>query len=315
MTNLKALRTRIKSVKNTTKITKTMALVAASKMKKAQSKAKSMKMYTEELGKTISNIPMDKNKFTTNFKTGKALVVLIASDRGLSGSLQTNLIKLVSSYDFSQYSDLQFVTLGKKADQYVLKTGKTLSESYPYEETLTFEDAKTLSTKIKEMFFKQKFETVYLVYNTCISTLKQIPTIEVLIPLPTNTRVAGNGGLPSPATLAKGSALVVDPPLVGGDGAVSRRVPLQIALANDTDVILEPNKTSLSESIINHSIDTHIFHAILEAHASEHSARMVAMQAATDNGKKLGDELTLFANQARQEAITKELLDIQGAGE
>src|SRR5436190_463040 len=120
--NLKVLRTRIKSVKNTTKITKTMALVAASKMKKAQSKAKSMKMYTEELGKTLSNIPMTKNKFATNFKTGKALVVLIASDRGLSGSLQTNLVKLVSSYDFSQYSDLQFVTLGKKADQYVLKT-------------------------------------------------------------------------------------------------------------------------------------------------------------------------------------------------
>jgi F-type H+-transporting ATPase subunit gamma len=302
--NLKALRTRIKSVKNTTKITKTMALVAASKMKKAQEKAQSLKKYTEELSNTMNNIPMNQNIFAKKHKTEKTLIILIASDRGLSGSLQTNLIKMLSNYDFSQYKNLEFVTIGKKADQYVLKSGKTLKESYPYEETITFEDSWTISKTIKEMYLKQKLESVYLVYNTCISTLKQIPTIEVLLPIsvvPSTMRVTSDGGLPSPGS-----------PFVGGDGAVTWQDPLQIV---NSDTILEPNNNVLADSLINHSLDTRIFHAILEAHASEHSARMVAMQAATDNGKNLGDELTLFANQARQESITKELLDIQGAGE
>lgn len=278
--NLKGLRLRIRSVKNTAKITRTMSMIAASKMRKAQTLAQSGRIYLQRLDQLVNKILANQKKnakkhpFIQKTKGERTLVILIASDRGLAGSLNTNLFKEVIRKTGEDYSSVDFIAIGKTAVQFVGRRKFELMEGHPAQNMLTKGEAVLLSQKIKDFYQGGLYKSIFIASNDFVSTLKQVPTYKQILPFEKK-----------------------------GDDEFS--VP----------AIYEPTKEETLDYVIEHAIITRVAQSLLDADASEHSARMVAMQSATDNAKKLSEELTLEMNQARQDAITKELLDIANAAE
>jgi F-type H+-transporting ATPase subunit gamma len=279
MANLKQLRLRIKSVKNTAKITRTMSMIAASKMRKAQQRATQGRLYKETLFDTLTTLigsyekPIKHPLFQTS-NVEKSAVLLLTSDRGLCGSLNTNLLKMLIKDERLVLNNCEFYVVGKKGLSFLTRSALSVAETVLIEEDPTPETAFAVAQQLVDLFVGKKVGKVYIVYNQFVSTLKQIPQIEQLLPF---VPMAGQSFSQEP--------------------------------------ILEPSQASVVDSLVTHTVEALVLQSLLDASASEHSSRMVAMQSATDNAKKLSEDLTLFANRARQDAITKELLDLAGAGE
>lgn len=279
MANLKQLKSRIKSVKNTAKITRTMSMIAASKMRKAQNNALAGRTYKKLLNETLTKILGSFEKklthplFAQNASRNVA-VLLLSTDRGLCGSLNTNLFKTITNDPNIDLAKATFFVAGKKGISYLTRVSVNDFETVVMSEEPDKITADTVAEQLVDLFVKGTHGKVYLAYNQFVTTLKQVPVIEQLLPFQANSE-----------------------------------------LAFSEEPILEPKKEVVLDTLVAECLQAFVLQSLLDAKASEHSARMVAMQSATDNAKKLGDELTLFANRARQEAITKELLDIAGAAE
>jgi len=286
MPSTRDIRRRIKSVKNTAQITKAMQLVAAAKMKKAQDQAANGRAYAEMLNKVLVNLKEQAEEgvhpFFAEGKGGKTLVLLIASDKGLCGALNTNLFKKLITTQFE--GDVEYVTIGKKSVQALNRLRRTLLADFPVKDPAKFAEVRAVGRFIQEKFRTGDYKKVFVVFNNFINTVTVVPTVEQLLP--------------------------VNPVTLGG----KRDFAPEIATATvTTEYTFEPTAAVVFETVLPQYVNNTIYQMVLESRASEHSSRMVAMKNATDNAKQMIKDLSLEYNKLRQAAITNELLEITTA--
>lgn len=281
MANLRQIKRRIKSAKNIAQITRAMEMVAASKMKKAQNDAIMGKPYAEKIYQAVSDLSANIDKtvhplLSEGNENGKKLVVLITTNKGLCGGLNTSLLRTFDKWA-SIMENLEAVILGKKGQSYIVRSKAGLIADFSVD--VPWRNIIPAINKIcVEGFIKGTYREVYLVYNTFFTVMKQIPTIKRILPI---------------TALEK----------TDSDASSKKRI-------NFREFLIEPSINEVLENLLPHYIENQIRTAVLEAEASEHSARMIAMKNATDAALDLMDSLTLMFNRARQEKITFEIADM-----
>lgn len=301
MANTRELRRRIKSVKNTSQITRAMQMVAAVKMRKAQDQAVNGRPYSENLSQALERllprIDVRDHPLLMGNESNKVGVILLTTDKGLVGALNTNIIRtIIASHSSSSPREAGgnlFITVGKKGRSFVVRTGKDLVADFENADLVTFRQAVQLAKMVVENFKAGELGEVYLVYPQFVSTMKQEPRRVKLLPIDVESVIPTNVGI----QLEK-SRSELDSRLRGND---------------NREFLYEPNVDALLDSLLIHSVQIKIYQALLETKASEHSSRMVAMKNATDNALELTEDLTLTYNQVRQDSITKEILEISTA--
>ncbi len=278
MANIRLIKRRIKTAKNIAQITKAMELVAASKMKKAQAQALSGKLYAQKIYDMVmllaSKVSTASHPLLAKPKklTGKRLVIMISTNKGLCGGLNTTLFRFTIR-EFGAHTGHDFVALGKKAAVFLSQNGNTMTADFSAEVPFSKSVPAVTAMAIEE-FTYGRYDGVDLVYNEFISALKQQPRKKTILPLTIEAA-------PSVATEEK----------LG-------------------EFLIEPSVSEVFDELLPHYVENQIRDAILQAEASEHSARMIAMRSATDNAMSFMQELTLVYNKARQEKITYEISDI-----
>ena len=294
MANLRDIRRRIKSVKNTSQITKAMELVAAAKMKKAQDQAIAGRGYADKLNSVLVNLKENTEEESHPLlaqRVGKKeLMLVISTDRGLCGGLNTNLLKKVYA---EAGDDVEFVTVGRKLRRSLAKAGKELISDWEVPDPVPFNDAKPIAKFLTEKFLSGDYDRITVAFSNFVSTLTQKPHVSQLLPIS-----------------ADGLAEKQDYEGVGKKGDVAET---DKASSLSKEYEFEPSADEVLDRLLPLYINFQIYQMLVEARASEHSARMVAMKAATDNAKNLIKDLTLEYNKARQAAITAELLEITTA--
>lgn len=293
MANLRDIRRRIKSVKSTSQITKAMQLVAAAKMKKAQDQALAGREYADELNKVLANLKdnVDENShpLLEEREGGKELMLVISTDKGLCGGLNTNLLKKVRS---TATKDTEFLTVGRKLRQSLAKTNEKLIADWQIGDPIPFADARPIAKLVTEKFLNGEYNKVTVAFTNFVSTLRQDPWVSQLLPIESGT-------------LAEKRAYEGM-----GDDEV-KETDKEAAMGND--YLFEPSPADVLDTLLPLYINFQVYQMLVEARASEHSARMVAMKSATDNANQMIKDLTLEYNKARQAAITAELLEITTA--
>jgi F-type H+-transporting ATPase subunit gamma len=271
------IRRRIRSVKNTAQITKAMQMVAASKMRKSQSAALSGRPYQEVLNRVLGalrgKVDPQSAPLLVERPVSRELLLVISSDKGLCGALNTNLFRELTSLDAP---DPSFSAVGRKAVQFVARTRRKLLADFQVSEIPRTREVRPIAQFCTEKFLSGEVDRVRVVYSKFVNTLVQQPTTVNLIPV-SSEELLGDEKLPS------------------------------------GEFLFEPSEQGVLSAILPHYISFQIFQMILDARASEHSARMVAMKNATDNAKQLVKDLTLEYNKVRQAGITTELLEIASA--
>ncbi|EKD90622.1 MAG: ATP synthase gamma chain [uncultured bacterium] len=301
MANTRELRRRIKSVKNTAQITKAMQMVAATKMRRAQSQALSGRPYSQTLNQALTQllprIESGLHPLLQSNDASKNGIILLSTDKGLAGALNTNLFRAALNFS-KDHKDIDFFTQGKKARQFAAKLGKNLVADFENPDTVTFRQAIQISKVVVDPFLKGELKEVYLIYPDFVSTLRQEPKVIKLLPIDIEALKSFINIQLENTAHPRGESKVISKDHLGG---------------GHQDFLFEPNLNDLLDFILIHFIQTKIYQALLETKASEHSARMMAMQNATENAKELVGDLTLSYNQTRQESITRELLEITSA--
>lgn len=280
MANIRLIKRRIKSAKNIAQITRAMELVAASKMKKAQLQALAGKLYAQKIYDMVTRLAphVDAENHPllqkSRLVTGKTIVILISTNKGLCGGLNTNLFRFFT-HQYSRTGELRCITFGKKGASFLSRLAVPIIADFS--DVIPFAvHVSALTDLVTKEYIMGHIDSVEIVTNEFISALKQIPTRKKLLPLV----------LTSP--------LVVQPTKNQYTG----------------DILIEPNAREVFAALLPHYVENQIRDAILQAEASEQSARMVAMRNATDNALSLTDVLTLLYNKARQEKITYEITDM-----
>ncbi len=293
MANLKELNRRRKSVKNTAQITKAMQMVAATKMRRAQNQALGGRPYNEKLNFALSKLlPKAKlglNRLMVANSSKKVGVILLTTDKSLCGALNTNVFRYLSLF-MKENPDLVFYTIGKKGRHFVAKGGLDLVADFENTDVITFSQAKQYAKLAVSSFVSGEVGEVYVIYPDFVSTLTQEPKKVKILPINIDALKEG----------------VSEGELVNSKNVINKSM-------QDDEFLLEPDAEGLLDYAIKHFVDIKIYQALLETKASEHSARMIAMQNATDNALELVSDLTLTYNQTRQASITKELLEITTA--
>ena len=287
MPSTRDIRRRIKSVKSTAQVTKAMQMVASSKMLKAQQGALSGRPYarlmSSVLGAVTSNAPDFTHPLMEQREGGRTAVILVGTDRGLCAGLNTNLFREVAKLDRQQST---FITAGRKASQFIARTGRTLAAEFSYSDTPSYAEARAISKFAQDLFLKGEVQRAEVYFTRFVNTLTQQPATFTLLPVEEVKGLAP--GVPGKETDV--------PAAQAGAGC-----------------LFEPDPKTVLGALLPHWVNFVIYQVLLEAKASEHSARMVAMKNATDNANKLIDDLTLEYNKLRQMLITNELLEIASA--
>ena len=288
MANLKAVRDRIKSVGNTQQITKAMKMVSAAKLRRAQTAIQQMRPYANKLNEMLRNILSAlggeaNTSFGTERPVQKACVVVVTSNRGLCGAFNSNVIKSAIANIEEKYADvreagnLTILPIGKKGFEFFAKKYKdcTVIDDYVHVfDDLTFDNIAVISQRLMDGFADGTYDAVSVSYGRFKNAAMQFPETEQWLPVP-KMEVEGDSG-----TIA--------------------------------DYTFEPDMQSLLETLVPNILQTTFQKYLLDTHASEHGARMTAMDKATENAQDLLKELKLSYNKARQEAITAEILEIVG---
>ena len=287
MASTRDIRRRIKSVKNTAQITKAMQMVASSKMRRAQLAALAGRPYAKLMNEVMGNVAADAVDFTHPLmekrEGGKRCVVLISTDKGLCGALNSNLTREALKFD---KDTTVFVCAGKKGAQFVARNKRNLAAEFTYKDAPLFAEARAISKFVQDLFLKGEANSVEVLYTNFVSTLVQKPHTQALLPI---------GEL-------KG--------VQAGVHGHETSVPLE---TTGVAFQFEPSADKVLGDLLPHYLNFQIYQILLEAKASEQSSRMVAMKNATDNAKQLIKDLTLEYNKLRQANITKELLEITTA--
>ena len=287
MANTRDIRIRIKGVKNTRQITRAMQMVATSKMKKAQEGAKAGRPYALLLADVIVSIADEFEEVTQSYYVQRPVkhrgILVIGTDKGLCGALNSNLFRELNDVD----SSAKFVSVGKRATQYLSRTRRDLLADFALPDKPTFSDIRKIVEFLLRSYDEGRIDTIEVLFTSFINTLRQEPELIRLFPLndldAMTTKLHERFGEP--------------------DHVVPK----------DTREILFEDRDAVLSEIASLYLKQEIFQLVLEAQASEHSARMVAMKTATDNAGNLIDDLTLQYNRARQAAITQEILEISAA--
>jgi len=288
MPNTRDIRNRIRGVTNTQKITRAMQLVAASKMKKAQDRALEGRPYAQQLARMLASLTDKVEDFSHPFiedrEVRKRGILLISTDRGLCGSLNANLFREVAGMD---KANTVFVTIGRKARQFISRTGRELLADFPISEQATFKELRPVVEFMIEQFKEGSIDSIEVLYPRFRNTLIQEPALVPLLPLASLTDYVRK------FAQEQGVELVED----------------------SRELVFEPSADVILNKLLDRFVKREAYQMLVDARASEHSARMVAMKAATDNAKKLTDSLTLQYNKARQAGITQEILEITAAAQ
>jgi F-type H+-transporting ATPase subunit gamma len=287
MPSTRDIRRRIKSVKSTAQITKAMQMVAASKMRRAQQSALAGRAYATLMNQVLGEVTSQAGDFTHPLMErrngGKHALIVVSTDKGLCGGLNSNLMREVAKTD---KDTTVYIAAGRRGAQFIARTKRNLVAEFTYKDAPLFSEARAISKFARELFIKGDVDQVDVAFTNYISTLNQRPEIFNLLPIGKIKGVAV--GVQGEATSSELS------------GATA-----EFAFEPDVDEVLG--------ALLPHYLNFQIFQILLEAKASEHSARMVAMKNATDNAKQLIKDLTLEYNKLRQSNITKELLEISSA--
>ncbi len=278
--NTRDIRRRIKSIKNTAQITKAMQMVAAAKMRKAQQAALAGRPYADLMSKVLRSVGEQSEQTHPLLEVravSRELVLVISTDKGLCGALNTNLLRELNRFEPAKTT---YVAAGRKGAQYLARTKQSILADFELKDAPKFAETKVISKYCIEQFLAGAVDKVTVAYTHFVSTLTQTPTLRTILPLPP-AEVAGDG---TPAAEDAG----------GG-------------------YLYEPSAEEVLGGLLPHYVHFQIYQMVLDSRASEHSARMVAMKSATDNAKQLIKDLTLEYNKVRQAAITTEILEIATA--
>jgi len=284
MPSTRDIRRRIKSVKNTAQITKAMQMVAASKMRKAQQAALAGRPYATLMNEVLAEVAGSKADFNDPLmekrEVKKRALIVVSTDKGLCGGLNSNLMREAAKFE---RDTTVFVTAGRKASQFIARTKRALAAEFTYKDTPAFGEARAISKFARDLFVKGEVDQVDILFTNFISTLNQKPEVLPFLPV---SEVKG----------------------------VGTKVHDEEKLAKSTtEFIFEPGIHEVMGALLPHYLNFRVYQVLLEAKASEHSSRMVAMKNATDNAKQILKDLTLEYNKLRQANITKELLEITSA--
>ncbi|MCX6304104.1 MAG: ATP synthase F1 subunit gamma [Bacteroidetes bacterium] len=292
MAGLKEVRIRIASVKSTQQITNAMKMVAASKLRKAQMAIIKLRPYAAKLREILQNLSAsigssDENVFSQERKPEKILLVVIASNRGLCGAFNSNIIKMAVHLTDTTYrpqfarNQVDFITIGRKATEYFRKRKYNVTESHDeLFDQLTFANASVLAEKLMKSFAGKEYDRIDLIYNQFKNAAVQRLIVEQFLP--------------------------IAPPEVIPGAAVAKV---------ESDYIFEPDKETIVRELIPKTLRIQLFKAVLDSFASEQGARMTAMNKATENAKDLLRDLNISYNKARQNAITNAILEIVSGAE
>ncbi|WP_207533911.1 ATP synthase F1 subunit gamma [Desertivirga arenae] len=284
MANLKEVRNRIVSVSSTQQITKAMKMVSAAKLKRATNAIVQLRPYANKLKDILANLSANLEAASSPYiqerEPNKVLIVVVSSNRGLAGAFNANVIKTANQLISSKYADqyrkgnLSIIAVGKKVqDFYEKRKYNIIGNNNELYSNLTFENASKITEAIMKGFVEGDFDRVEVIYNHFRNAAVQELITEQLLPIPKAQQEVKKS-------------------------------------SNNVDYILEPSQEEIVNQLIPKSIKIQLYKAILDSHASEHGARMTAMDKATDNAGELLRSLKLSYNQARQAAITTELTEI-----
>ncbi|HXY48680.1 MAG TPA: ATP synthase F1 subunit gamma [Terriglobales bacterium] len=284
MSSPRELRRRIKSVSSTAQITRAMQMVAASKMRKAQDAALVGRpfvhlMYRIQRAATIRMRDFSHPLLDVR-PVRKRAVIVVGADKGLCGALNSNLFRLASQFDTQS---TLFITAGRKASQFVARTRRQLVAEFAYSDSPQYPEARAIAAFARDLFLKKEVDQVQIIATRFVNTLTQEPVCIEYLPV--------------------GEIKALQIP----------GIELEEKLAADTsETLFEPSPEYVLGYLLSHYLNIYIYQVLLNAKASEQSARMVSMKNATDNAESLIKDLTLEYNKIRQGNITKELLDIAG---
>ena len=300
---LRDLRRKMKAIRSTRQVTKAMELVAASKMRRATQSAVQLRRYALtawQILETLAEANPGLHPFLTERPPQRILGILFSSDRGLCGSLNAQMFRLVTQYitrlqALPDAPELSFIAVGKKGQQFLLRMRQNIVAAFPAFSTHPqFRDILPVVRLATDNFLSGQCDSVVLLYPDFISALLQEPTSKVLLPF-------------SKTSLKE----------MLTDLLPHKKGPLKLGSKNQelrvSEYLFEPSKDDILRQILPQLTEVQIYQALLEAVASEHSARMVAMRNATENASDLLDDLTLTYNQTRQAGITAELAELSAS--
>ncbi len=288
MANLKEIRIRISSVGSTIQITSAMKMVSAAKLKKAQDAIVQLRPYAQKMHEILSNLSAsldsaEDNPYAKQNNPQKIAIILISSNRGLCGAFNANVgkkaVEMAENKFPSQLAkgDVHFYSVGKKAADLLKHKHYNLTGDFNHlYDDLSFQNVSSVAKGFMNKFVTGEYDNIFLIYNQFKSASVQILTVEQFLPVE----------------------------LKSDDGS-----------GIQSDYIFEPNKELIVSELIPKSLKTQFYKAVLDSHASEHGARMIAMHKATDNATELQKELKLTYNKARQASITTEILEVVGGAE
>ena len=311
MPSTRDIKRRIRSVKNTSQITKAMEVVSATKMRKSQQFALSARPYA------VTSLEMLKNLFLrtpeshippllTARPIQNSLVVVITSDKGLAGAFNANMLKKAEAM-LAEYKVLRrpyiLVTVGKKAKEYFERRNEPIREAHiGYGDYATPEETQPIADMMIQGFLAGAWDEAHAIYTNFRSTLIQQAKTEKILPATQESiEEAIRGILPERGRFAESSS--------------STTYNLQPTNSYQYEYLFEPSPAEILAALVPQLIRMHVHHVILESNASEHSARMIAMKNASDNAKELMETLGLAYNKARQAGITSELIEVTAGSE
>ncbi|ATX82650.1 ATP synthase F1 subcomplex gamma subunit [Mariprofundus ferrinatatus] len=277
MASAKEIRTQIKAIQNTGKITKAMEMVAASKMRKAQDRVVAARSYAEGVKRVVGNMMNAHAEYQHPFlvereEIKKVGVIIVTTDKGLCGGLNTNALKAALGLMKEQTADIEVFTIGRRAGMFMRRVGAHISGvAENISDSPELSDILGVVTLAIEKYEAGELDAVHLVFSEFVNTMTQQPTVMRLMPCP---------------------------------------VPENESTAGYWDYLYEPEAKEVLEGVLRRYVESLVYHAVLENKACEQSARMVAMKAATDNAKDIVKDLSITYNKARQAAITQELAEI-----
>lgn len=301
--NLRDLRRKMKGIKSTRQVTKAMELVAASKMRRAVSSAVTLRRFalaSWHILLRVSKRNPQAHAALSKRPVRKVLGILYTSDRGLTGSMGTQILKSTAEYisnlqKIPTFESVSFIALGRRGQQFLARAGQNVVGAFPaFSNHPSLRDVAPIARLAAEGFASGAYDHVALIYPDFISALLQKPTVKVLLPFSdSDLRDMVQSLGVSPET-ARAETELAD----SGESA---------------QYLFEPSEEVVLEAVLQQITELQIFQALLEAVASEHSARMVAMRSATDNASAILDDLTLTYNRTRQANITAELAELSAS--
>jgi F-type H+-transporting ATPase subunit gamma len=279
MIPIRIIRRRIRSITSTAKITKAMEMIAASKMRQAQLRVLAARPYAEKMREVLAHLAAqpgaghDIHPLLQRREVKHITVIHIAPDRGLCGGLNANINRRTAGFILEQSIPVNLITVGRRGRDFMSRYGRNIrAEFTQLGDQPALVDTTPISRVVIDDYIKGLTDQVYLAYTQFFTTITQRPVLWKLLPIE----------------------------------------PVKTDHAENIDYIYEPSASVVMGALLPRYVEMQVYHAILESIASEQSARMVAMRNATDNADEMIDDLTLIYNKARQELITKELLDIAG---